>query len=154
MLSLLFALALIPPSQARQPKDPCSARKVASPVAAFVVTAPTAARDSLVSAVVCLRHAGDVKVGSYHGELVFDSTSARVVSVDRPQGGMRVENTKVAGRVNFAGAHPQGFSEGVLLRVQLRLAKPGRAPALKLEMRELNSVAGASLMKQLNAPVS
>lgn len=141
LLALLLPLGL-------QAADPCASRKVASGVEAFVVKAPAGARDTVVRAVVCLRHGAALKVGSYHGELTFDSTAARVVGVEKPQGGMRVENTAQGGRVNFAGANPAGFAEGALLEVMLRVT-PGKVPAVRLEMREINSTAGVSLLKQL-----
>jgi len=150
---LALALALSPtfPPQA-QPADPCAsprAARAASGVEAFVVQPAARARDTVVLTVVCLRHPADVKVGSYHGELLFDSTSARVIGVEKPQGGMRVENTRMAGSVRFAGANPEGFAQGMLLRVQLRVRKPGKVPSFRLQMRELNSTAGASLLTQL-----
>src|SRR5258708_3583449 len=103
------------------PAEPCASttRKPAAATHAFVVT-QARSRDTLVSVAVCviLPKASAARIGSYHGELYFDSTTTRVASVERqPGGGMRVENTKLAGRVNFAGAAPAGFSSGALLNV-------------------------------------
>jgi hypothetical protein len=131
--------------------EPCSGRRVASGAETWVVSTPSR-RDSLVTAVVCLKHAEGVKVGSYYGELVFDSTTARVVDVARAAGGMRVENARDGGRVRFAGAEPTGFTQGMLLRVTLRLTRPGKVPAIALQMRELNSTQGGSLLVAKGAP--
>lgn len=140
---LLFALAILPLTQ---PADPCGARRVASGAAAFVAAMPVRARDTIVVAVVCVRHASDVKIGSYLGDLMYDTTDVRVVDVTHPSGGMRAQNARDGGRIRFAGADPQGFTEGALLRATLRLRKPGRTPKFTLRMRELNSTGGANLM--------
>lgn len=146
---LLLALALLPLTQ---PADPCGARRASSGAASWVTSRPVRARDTVVTAVVCLRHAPDVKVGSYLGDLLFDTTRARVLNVTHPIGGMRVENAREGGRVRFAGADPQGFRDGVLLEVTLRLRVAGQAPTFSLQMKELNSTAGASLMTGTSRP--
>lgn len=147
--SLLIAIALL---QSPQAVEPCGDKRVTSGAEAYVVADPGRAADTLVTAVVCLKVGRGVKVGSYHGELTFDSTSARVVDVARATGGMRVENAKDGGRVRFAGADPMGFADGMLLRVTFRPTRRGKAPALTLQMRELNSTAGASLLVAKGKP--
>lgn len=155
-----LALAALPePASA----DPCASRKPGTGIAAFVVVAPPsgsgtgrgaqgATRDTVVRATVCIVPSGPVtrRIGSYHGELLFDSTAARVLGVVKPGGGMRVENTGQEGRVRFAGAEPAGFTDGALLTVLLRMATPGVSPKFRLEMRELNATDGSDLMKQLH----
>lgn len=153
MLTLL-ALALL---QAQQTPDPCGDRRVKSGAETYVVSTPSqtsaaaAAGDTILTAVVCLRHAPGVKVGSYHGELLFDASSARVLGVERPRGGMRVENAKEGGRVRFAGAEASGFSDGMLLRVRMRMTRAGMVPPIALQMKELNSISGTSLITRKSA---
>ena len=129
----------------------CALRKPGASMMAFVAMPAVKARDTVVTAAVCVVDAktGSAKVASYHGELYFDSTAARVVRVDKPRDGMRVENTTLAGRVNFAGAAPTGFAPGALLSVVLRVKQAGVAPKLRLKMLELNAVDGSNLLKQL-----
>lgn len=133
-------------------ENPCGTRAPGSPARAFVVVATPRASDTLLTAAVCL-HPPDAparKVGSYHGELRFDSTQARVLRVEKPSGGgVRVENTNVPGVVKFAGADPTGFDSAQLLRVTLRLRRAGRSPQLRLRIIEMNATDGKSLLKDL-----
>ena len=112
---------------------------------------PLRARDTVMTASVCVlpATAGTGKIGSYHGELHFDSTRARVLRVQKPAGGVRVENTGVSGVVRFAGAEPSGFAPGQLLSVVFRVRTPGTNAPMRLKMIELNGTDGTSLMKQL-----
>ena len=156
---LTLAVLAAPPDSI--PAELCASRKPSKGggIAAFVVMPPAPvsrmARDTVVTATVCVVRSGapgggaGAKIGSYHGELHFDSTAARVLRVVKPGEGMRVENTTPAGRVRFAGADPAGFSEGTFLTVILRVAKPGTRPAVRLQMLELNGTDGHDLMKQL-----
>ena len=119
-------------------------------VAAYVAMNPLRQSDSLATVTVCVVvRSPAVRVGSYHGELFFDSTSVRIVRVEKATGGMRVENATLPGRVNFAGAAPEGFPPGAIVRVVLRVRPRGKAPALRLAMRELNAVDGKSLLPKL-----
>lgn len=128
----------------------CPSRKPTG-IEAFVVLTPARVqpRDSIVRATVCIARRPATKIGSYHGELTFDSTLARVVSVTKPPAGMRVENTTRKGLVKFAGANPSGFSEDALITVVLRVRAPRAAQTVQLKMLELNSVDGTDLMKQV-----
>ena len=119
-------------------------------VEAFVAMNPLRRTDTLATITVCVvARSSKVRIGSYHGELLFDSTVVRVVRVEKPAGGMRVENATQRGRVNFAGAAPEGFPPGALVNVVLRFRPRGKAPAVRLTMRELNAVDGKSLLSQL-----
>jgi hypothetical protein len=145
---LLLVLLQSPP---RASADAClSARPAAAP-RAVVVVPPGQGKDTLVRATVCIVPASGkaAAIGSYHGELHFDSTAATVVAVEKPAGGVRVENTTLKGQVNFAGAAPSGFPGRGLVTVVLKLRRAGSAPALRLTMKELNSTDGKSLMKEL-----
>ena len=155
----LFAAMLVSHADSVAPNacpssSPSSSRKPAG-IEAFVVLAPQKVqpRDSLVRATVCIaRPSASKRIGSYHGELTFDSTLARVASVVKPAGGMRVENTTLAGRVKFAGADPAGFGEDALLTVVLHVRGANAIRArdtIRLKMLELNAVDGTDLMKQL-----
>ena len=157
MLATVLAFAALAGRSDTIPADPCASHKpgAARGIEAFVVTAPARlqARDTIVRATVCVVPAPGrpqvERIASYHGELLFDSTAARVLSVVKPADGMRVENTTGAGRVRFAGAAPSGFSESTLLTVVLRVRTPAVVPGIRLHMRELNGIDGVDLMKQL-----
>ena len=144
---LLLALVLDTPPR-------CGARAVSAPpaqVQAFVELAPVRASDTLVVATVCIV-SRTAKIGSYHGELSFDTTAARFVRAEAlTADGMHAENGRESGRIRFAGAAPTGFSEPALLSVTLRVRKAGTRPTVHLDMRELNATDGASLLQQLVA---
>lgn len=131
--------------------DLCAAQKPGASIAAFVVTPARQTRDTLLTATVCVvpARASTTKIGSYHGELHFDSNAVSVVRVQKPEGGVRVENTTLKSQVNFAGAAPSGFPGRALVTVVLRVRKAGAQPVLRLKMKELNSTDGANLMQQL-----
>lgn len=148
MLAAVVTLTAVVALADSTPAEQCAAR-ARSGVEAFVVMTKPAARDTLVRATVCVVGAAPARVGSYHGELSFDSTSARVVSVEKPNDGMRVDNAKRAGSVRFAGAAPQGFTDPAFVTVAFRLSRPGFAPRVRLRMVELNSTDGVSLLKNL-----
>jgi len=64
---------------------------------------------------------------------------------------MHAENSRESGRIRFAAAAPTGFPQAALLSVTLRVAKAGTRPVVTLDMRELNTTDGASLLQQLVA---
>ena len=145
---LLLALLQSPP---RAAADACVAARPAAAPRAVIVVPPGQGKDTLLRATVCIVPATGkaAAIGSYHGELHFDSTAASVVSVEKAAGGVRVENAALKGQVNFAGAAPAGFPGRGLVTVVLKLRRPGSAPALRLTMKELNSTDGKSMMKEL-----
>jgi hypothetical protein len=157
LLASVLTLALLAGAQRLDsvPADVCASRKPGASIEAVVLLATMRARDTTVSATVCVvpARSREVKLGSYHGELYFDS-SATVVQVEKLGGGVRVENTRIAGQVNFAGAAPTGFDGRRLLQVVLRVRTPGKRPAVRLRMRELNATDGTSLLKQLATQTS
>ena len=106
----------------------------------------TSTQDSLVRVAVCVTVPAGRRVGSYHGEVTFVPGDARLVRIEKPGDGMRVENATVAGRVNFAAAAPSGLDSGVLLVVVLKTARAGIAPLVKLCMLELNDTRGGNLL--------
>ena len=151
LLPALLMLAAMPAMPDTGPVDPCAALKPGASVEARLVMPPARARDSLVSVAVCVvtPRASKAKIGSYHGELYFDSTAASLFFVEKTGDGMRVENTRLAGRMNFAGAAPAGFKPGALVKLKLRLRKAGTRPQLRLKMLELNGTDGSDLIPQL-----
>lgn len=153
VLLALFLLTISAPAQQPARRDLCAAREPGASIAAVVVTALRQPRDTVVTATVCVvpARAGAATIGSYHGELHFDSTAVRVLRVQKPDGGVRVENTTLEGQVNFAGAAPNGFPGRALVTVVLRVRSVGADPRLRLEMKELNATDGTSLMRQLGA---
>jgi hypothetical protein len=153
VLTLLVGLAsmrlLAAPDTA--PPASCAARKAGAAPEAFVAIAPARGRDTLMRASVCvvLPAGSRTMIGSYHGELHFDSSAVAAVRVQRIEGGMRVENTTIPGRVNFAGAAPAGFPQGTVVTVVMRLRKAGVQPPVELRMLELNATDGTNLLTHL-----
>ena len=145
MLAALLVLSVLTSAS-----DPCAALQPGRTITARVVTSRTTPGDTLIATVcvVPMRGAAALKIGSYHGELHFDST-ATVVRVDKPEGGVRVENTTIRGQVNFAGAAPAGFPGRSLVTVVLRLGKPAAKPMLRLEIKELNTTDGQKLSQDV-----
>jgi len=135
--SLLALTAGAEPIQAA----PCPAPRPEARHEAVAVTASRTSGDSLMTVTVCLlTRPGSERIGSYHGELLFDSLTARVVRVERAPQGMRVENPKRAGRVAFAGASATGFDSGPVMTVVFRVlgGRPA-GPSLQLKIHELSS---------------
>jgi hypothetical protein len=149
MIGLLAAL-MFSTAPDTVPVDPCATSAPGPSPRAFVTITPTRSRDTVVTAYVCAFPAkASAKIGSYHGEVHFDSTRARVLHVRKPAGGVRVENAQIPGMVKFAGAEPTGFAAGQLLSIALRVGKAGTTPGVRLKMIELNGTDGASMLKQL-----
>ena len=147
MLTLLLVLAALTGTA-----DPCDQLQPGRTITARLVTSRTTPGDTLI-ATVCVvpmrgSSAGALKIGSYHGELHFDST-ATVVRVDKPAGGVRVENATIAGQVNFAGAAPAGFPGRALVTVVLRLHGPAVKPTLRVHLKELNTTDGQKLAQDV-----
>ena len=154
MLALaLLSLALggaAPAASADTIAPDCESRRPTAAVEAWVAMRPVRAADTVVTARVCVvPKSAATKIGSYHGELRFDSTVVRVVRVEKTAGGMRAENATKRGLVKFAGATPDGFPHGAVMSVVLRLAKRGQAPTFSLSMLELNTVDGQPLLPKL-----
>jgi hypothetical protein len=151
MITVLTALMLSAAPSDTLPADPCASGAPGPSPRAYVSMTSPRTRDTVVTATICVfpARASAAKIGSYHGEVLFDTTRARVLRVEKPAGGVRVENAGLPGMVKFAGAEPTGFASGQLLRVALRVHKAGTTPAVRLKMIELNGTDGASMLKQL-----
>jgi hypothetical protein len=144
MLSVLLAVVL-----AAGMSDPCAGLQPGRTITARLVTSRTTAGDTL-TATVCIvpMRGATLRIGSYHGEMYFDSR-ATLVRVEKPEGGVRVENATIRGQVNFAGAAPAGFPGRALVTVVLKLDGSTRKAALRLEIRELNTTDGQKLAQQV-----
>jgi hypothetical protein len=105
-------------------------------------------RDTTIDVVVCVRAADSkVRIGSLNAELRYDSLDAQVLLVTRLAGGMQMENANDAGRIRFAAVAPSGLDpSGAVLRVRLRMRRPGRVPWVDLLMLEVNSADGKPLL--------
>lgn len=125
----------------------------------YVARAASApASDGTIAVAVCLAPRDSAHtVGSYRGELTFDTSAVDIVSVERgpAAGGMRIENARQAGRIMFAGAAPRGFKDPLVFQLRLRLRAPHVSqapheprtslPRLTLSFQELFSVTGADI---------
>lgn len=109
------------------------------------VSAPARLDDSTLIVHVCVyRPQGTARLGSYHFELYYDSTSIVMASSVGASSGLRVDNARVRGRVSFAGADTNGFSDGLVETVKFRVKK-GSLPALALKVVEAYSTKGTPL---------
>lgn len=143
-----------PASRASSAVMPCAPRRGAGDqvvVASLALERTVARADTLLSVIVCLRPGTRAEpIGSYHGEMRYDTSTARLVGVDHLAGGAQQENTADRGRIRFAGAAPGGAdTAGSLLRVRLRMLAPGRIPWVDLAMLEVNSTQGAALITRV-----
>ena len=133
--------------------DPCAELQPGRTITARLVTSRTTPGDTLVATVCIVPMRGPaavaLKIGSYHGELHFDSTAVTVARVDKAEGGVRVENATLKGQVNFAGASPAGFPGRALVTVVLKVGQPAVKPALRLTIKELNTTDGQKLSRDL-----
>lgn len=147
MLTALLTLALFTGAP-----DPCDALEPGRTITARLVTARhTPEGGDTLTVTVCVvpqRGGAPLRIGSYHGELHFDST-ASVVRVEKSEGGVRVENATLAGQVNFAGAAPAGFPGRSLVSVVLRLKSAAARPRLLLQIKELNTTDGRQLAQDV-----
>jgi hypothetical protein len=105
----------------------------------------TARHDSTIRLSVCLATPAGRRVGSYHGEVRFPA-NVRVLAVETPRDGLRVDNALVPGKVSFAGAVPNGVGSDALLTVVLVAQGTMTLPAARLHIVELNDTAGADVL--------
>jgi hypothetical protein len=145
VITALLSLALLASA------DPCAELQPGRTITARLVTSRHAPGDTVIATVcvIPMRGMDAMKIGSYHGELHFDSTAAVVAGVVKPEGGVRVENSTLRGQVNFAGAAPTGFPGRALVTVMLKLRSAATKPALRLVIRELNTTDGQKLSQQV-----
>lgn len=116
---------------------------------AFAVVERAAGSDTLATITICLiADASRMKIAGYHGELSF-APSSRVVKVDRPTGGTRIENTTVAGRVSFAGVAAEGLTSGPVLALTLARRSASDDARIRLTMIDVTDMNGRSIGPQI-----
>ena len=127
--------------------DPCQAQRSAASPAAYVIVDRIA--DTLAVLTICLvADSTRLHVGGYHGELSLPR-STRVVKVERPPGGTRIENTTVAGRVSFAGVAVEGVASGSVLSVTIARRNTADDGLLRLALIDVTDVSGRAVRPQI-----
>ena len=147
MITALLSLALLTVGT----MDPCAALQPGRTISARLVTSMHTPGDTMTATVcvVPMRGMNALKIGSYHGELHFDSTTVAVARVEKAEGGVRVENAMLRGQLNFAGASPTGFPGRALVTVVLKLGSASTRPSLRLLIKELNTTDGQKLSQEV-----
>jgi hypothetical protein len=139
LISLLHLLAPAP--------NACASPAATS--AAFAVVEGVVGSDTLATVTICLvTDPARLRVGGYHGELTLPR-SARVVKVDRPTGGTRIENTNSAGRVSFAGVASDGMRSGALLGLAIARRTPGDDALIRLTMLAVTDIDGRDVASRV-----
>lgn len=149
LAAILASLPLL--GQPRGDRSPADACTVTSPrPSAFAVVERRSPKDTLATVTICLvSDTARLHIAGYHGELTF-SKASRVIKVDRPAGGTRVENTTVPGRVSFAGVAANGLASGPLLALTVaRLASTDDA-GLRLTMLDVTDIGGRDVVAQVH----
>ncbi len=116
---------------------------------AYAVVSRQSKSDSLTTVTVCLTaDTARLRIAGYHGELTMPGT-ARVLHVDRPAGGTRIENASALGRVSFAGVAANGFAPGAVL--VLIVARPSARDdaRIRLTMLDVTDIAGHDVVAQV-----
>lgn len=137
-LVALFALtAACDDSRPTSLTDPVPAAPSTGTVAFLTVSEPDAPVGAVVTVTVNARQAASLaRVGAFTARLRFDSTALAYVA-DRSASGTRAVNA-TAGLITAAGASPDGFPDGALVAVSLRVLKTGALATLALEIGELH----------------
>ena len=136
-LALLAALAA-----------PCKASAV---LGVFVEADPVAARDTVMTARLCLGVPANQSIASMSGRLTIDTAFGRLVSLGRTPGSPFVANADSAGNVMIAGASGSGVRAGTLLTLRTRLTRAGVLPRIDFTITELNALDGSSLVTRATA---
>lgn len=127
----------------------CAARTRSGAVA-FAVVERRGPTDSIATVTVCLvSNPAQLRVAGYHGEVTF-GPSARVVHVVRPAGGSRIENTRVPGRVAFAGVALQGVPSGPLLSFTVAGIRASDDAQLRLTMLDVTDIDGRDVVARIH----
>ena len=144
-LLLLVAAAFLGPSA---PPSVCVGPANEGP-SAFAVLDRRAPSDSLATLTVCLlSDTARLHVAGYHGELAL-SRSSKVVRVDRPAGGTRIENTTVPGRVSFAGVAAAGLTPGPVLSLVIAQRRGPDDARIRLTMLDVTDINGRDVVAQV-----
>lgn len=140
--ALLLAIPQLAAASPAPAPAPC--RAPAHERGAFVWLEREPARaDSVLTLSLCLAPPNATGVGSFHLQVVYDTTRLTGASVSGT-GAFVVANPARPGTIELAGADPHGFAGGVLARIELRrvAASPG---GIDVRLLELNSTSGADL---------
>lgn len=146
MLPLFLTIALGTAPTA--PTNACGAPSGAP--SAFAVLERRSVSDTLATVTICLvSDTTRLHIAGYHGELAL-SRNSRVVHVDRPAGGTRIENTTVPGRVSFAGVATNGLVSGPVLTLTVARLAAGDDAQLRLTMLDVTDINGRDVVTQVH----
>lgn len=112
----------------------------------FVEADPVAARDTVMTARLCLSVPAKQSIASMSGRLTLDTAFARLASLVRTSGSPVVANADSAGNILVAGASGSGVRAGTLLALRARLMRAGVLPRIDFTITELNARDGSSLV--------
>jgi hypothetical protein len=121
------------------------------PVTLYLEADPLHARDSSARVRLCLATSRDTHVNSLSARVVVDTAFGQVEGVagtGAPSILARADTT--AGTVRVAGASTAGLSDGALVTIRVRLARPGTLPRVSVVLTEMNTVDGTSLATRTN----
>jgi hypothetical protein len=117
-----------------------------SSIALSLVADPLGAADTTAVVRLCLvAPAARGAIGSLRAVITYDSSAARVRGATSSGGTMAI-NSGRRGVVEMAGASTSGIAGGELASVVFRLERPGALIPMRLEVAELASVGGGSLL--------
>jgi len=117
----------------------------------YMETDPVSARDTTMSARVCLSLRGGERIGSVSGRVTVDTAFGAVARVMIPPSSPLLAHDNGGGVVLLAGASAQGLRSGTLLTLHTRLTRPGVLPKIDVQLTELNEQAGTSLITRATA---
>ena len=120
------------------PAEVVTPQPVSSSVAYLTISdsAPTAGSTVIVTA---FANGSGITYGSFAARLKFAATGLTYVGEAGSAAGMRAINPQ-SGDVAVAGVNLDGFAEGQLFAVELRVVDPAAVASLELTMSELTSV--------------
>jgi hypothetical protein len=148
----LVALGTGVPVSAATPRQPAVCTRALEEGATSRVSlesVASAAGDSKRTVQVCIRTARGTSVGSFHLVIEYDSSTWQTVGFVPAAEGNEVANLTRPGRADIAGAAPDGFANGTLLRLVIvrsdgRRTSEGMA-LMNLRLLELNATDGSDL---------
>jgi hypothetical protein len=127
---------------------PC---KSSSALGVFVEADPVDARDTIMTARVCLAVPATQSIASLSGRLTLDTAFGRLMSIGHTPGSPFVANADSAGNVMIAGASGSGVRAGTVLTLRTRLTRAGVLPRIDFTITELNALDGSSLVTRATA---
>jgi len=144
-VALLAAVVSVRPTA---PTSVCG-DPVAGRSSAFAVMDRRNPSDSVVTLTVCIvSDSSRVRIAGYHGELTL-SPNARVLRVDRPPGGTRIENAGMRGRVSFAGVAAEGIRSGPVLGLLIAQNHTPDDARVRLILADITDITGRDVASQV-----